>query len=372
MIPFTRPSIGNEELAAVETVLKSGWLTTGPRVSKLESELSAYIGNGVQVRLFNSGTSALEAALLANDIGPGDEVIVPAMSFVATANVVLRVGAKPVFVDVDLRSRNLDAERVAAALSSSTRAIIPVHFAGLAVDLDPLYELAKQYNLVVIEDAAQAIGSRYKNRMIGDSGNPVCFSFHPNKNMTTIEGGALASSDGELIRRIERIRFHGIERDDDGQFSVSEWGGKMNLPDVGAAIGLAQLAKLESFNQRRKELADQYLQKLPQHPAMVLPADGKGHSWHMFCISLDSSHFGMTRNQVVDFFKDRGVGLGIHYPAIHLFPLYRRFGYSKGDFPAAEQIGTQTLTLPLFPSMTDDELDQVCSVFEALFVTGNT
>jgi len=371
MIPFTRPSIGDEELLAVETVLKSGWLTTGPNASRLEAELAAYIGNGVQVRLFNSGTSALEAVLLASDIGPGDEVIVPAMSFVATANVVLRVGARPVFVDVDLRSRNLDAAKVAAALSPRTRAIMPVHFAGLAVDLDPVYDLAREHRLVVVEDAAQAIGSRYMKRMIGSSGNPVCFSFHPNKNMTTIEGGALASSDDRLIKRIERIRFHGIERDDEGLISIPEWGGKMNLPDVGAALGLSQLPKLEGFNRRRTELAEQYLQKLPLHPALVLPAAVEGHSWHMFCVCLDSSRFGMTRNQVMDFFRDRGVGLGIHYPAMHLFPLYRRFGYSSGDFPAAEQIGAQTLTLPLFPGMTDEELDLVCGVFEELFVREN-
>jgi dTDP-4-amino-4,6-dideoxygalactose transaminase len=367
MIPFTRPSIGAEELQAVEAVLKSGWLTTGPNASKLEAALSAYIGNGVQVRLFNSGTSALEAVLLANNIGPGDEVIVPAMSFVATANVVLRVGARPVFVDVDLRSRNLDAGKVATALSPRTRAIIPVHFAGLAVELDPLYDFAREHQLLVVEDAAQAIGSRYKNRLVGSAGNPVCFSFHPNKNMTTIEGGALASNDDKMIRRIERIRFHGIERDDDGLVSVPEWGGKMNLPDVGAALGLSQLPKLDGFNQRRTELANRYLQKLPQHPSMVLPAAGEGHSWHMFCICLDSSCLGMTRNQVIDYFKDHGVGLGMHYPAIHLFPLYRRYGYSRGDFPAAEQIGRQTLTLPLFPAMTDADVDLVCGVFEALF-----
>jgi len=367
MIPFTRPTMGDEELQAVADVLKSCWLATGPNASKLEAELETYIGGGVKVRLFNSATSALEAVLLAANIGPGDEVIVPAMSFVATANVVVRVGAQPVFVDVDLGSRNLDADKVAAAITPRTRGIIPVHFAGLAVDMDPLYRLAEQHNLLVLEDAAQAIGTRYKNRMIGSSGNPVVFSFHPNKNMTTIEGGALASTDDKLIRRIERIRFHGIERDDDGLISVPEWGGKMNLADVGAALGRAQLPKLEGFNQRRAVLAEQYFDKLPQHPAMLLPTGGDGHSWHMFCVCLDSAQLGMNRNQVIEFFKDRGVGLGIHYPAMHLFPLYRRFGNSKGDFPAAEQIGEQTLTLPLYPTMTDEDLDQVCRVFTELF-----
>jgi hypothetical protein len=371
MIPFTRPTIGDEELQAVAQVLKSGWLTTGPNAARLEVELARYIGGGVQVRVFNSGTSALEASLLASDIGPGDEVIVPAMSFVASANVVLRVGAIPVFVDVDLRSRNLVPELVTDALTPRTRALLPVHFAGMAAELEPLREIAASQNLIIVEDAAQAIGTRYKNEMVGNSGNPVCFSFHPNKNMTTIEGGALASTDDEFLKRIDRIRFHGIERDDDGMISVPEWGGKMNLPDVGAALGLAQLPKLDSFNQRRRELAKQYFDRLPRHPALVLPATDEGHSWHMFCVCLDSHQLGMSRLQVMDFFKQRGVVLGIHYPAIHLFPLYKRLGYAAGDFPVAEQIGEQTLTLPLFPTMKEEDLDLVCSLFGELFTGGS-
>jgi dTDP-4-amino-4,6-dideoxygalactose transaminase len=369
MIPFTRPTIAQEELQAVATVLKSGWLATGPNVTALEAELEAYIGGGVQVRLFNSATSGLEAALLAADIGPGDEVIVPAMSFVCTANVVLRVGAIPIFVDVDLHSRNLTADRVSAALSARSKAVMPVHLCGLAVDMDPILELAAKHGLLVLEDAAQAIGTRYKDRMIGSSGNPACFSFHPNKNMTTIEGGAVACSDAAMIKRMERIRFHGIERDDDGEITVSEWGGKMNLADVGAALGRAQLPKLEGFNRRRAELAQRYLERLPRHPALLLPATGAGHSWHMFCVCLDSAAFGMTRPQVIEFFRERGVGLGTHYPAIHLFPLYRRLGYQEGDLPNAERIGAETLTLPLFPGMSDEDLDQVCQVFAELLAS---
>jgi dTDP-4-amino-4,6-dideoxygalactose transaminase len=308
--------------------------------------------------------------LLAADIGPGDEVIVPAMSFVCTANVVLRVGATPVFVDVDLHNRNIDAERVSGALTARSKAVIPVHLNGLAVDMDPLHELAEKHALLLLEDAAQAIGTRYQDRMIGSSGNPVCFSFHPNKNMTTIEGGAVASSDAAMIKRLERIRFHGIERDADGEVTVCEWGGKMNLADVGAALGRAQLPKLEGFNRRRAELAQRYLQRLPPHPALLLPVDGAGHSWHMFCVCLDSAVFGMTRPQVIEFFQQRGVGLGTHYPAIHLFPLYRRLGYQPGDFPNAERIGAQTLTLPLFPGMSDADLEQVCQVFAELFALG--
>ncbi len=360
MLPFTRPSLGETEFDAVRKVLESGWITTGPNNLALEQALGGYIGGDILLRLLNSGTSALEAALLASDIGPGDEVIIPAMSFVATANVVLRVGARPVFVDVDLHSRNLDAEKVAAAISAKTRAIIPVHFAGLAVDIDPLYQLAQDNNLVLIEDAAQAIGTEYKDRKIGSSGNPVCFSFHPNKNMTTIEGGAIACQDEEFIKRIERIRFHGIDRADDGSISVTEWGGKMNLPDVSAALGLAQLSRLDGFNYKRRQLAERYFQHLHESEVLLLPADAPGHSWHMFCICIDHDRLETSRTEIRKRLQKQDIGTGVHYPAMHLFPLYQRYGYRPGDFPHAERIGEQTLTLPLFPAMEIDDVDRVC------------
>lgn len=367
MLPFTRPTIGEDEQAAVREVLASGWITTGPKAAAFEEALAGYLGGGVRVLVFNSGTSALEAALLAANVGPGDEVIVPAMSFVASANVVLRVGARPRFVDVDLLSRNLFAAALEAAINPSTRAIIPVHFAGRPVDLDPIYELAATRGIVVIEDGAQAIGTRYVDRPIGASGNPVCFSFHPNKNITTVEGGAVAVSNPRVAKRLERIRFHGIEKDADGNIEVPEWGGKMNLPDLGAALGLAQLPKLDGFNARRRELAIRYLERLPRHPLLLLlPEDVPGHSWHMFCVCIDYTALGTDRSAFVAALRERGIAAGIHYPAIHLFGLYRRFGYGPGDFPVAERIGEQTLTLPLFPGMDDADVDRVCGALEEL------
>lgn len=364
MLPFTRPTIGEEELQATRAVLESGWITSGPKALAFEKALQDYIGGGVLVRVFNSGTSALEAALLAYGIGPGDEVIVPAISFVATANVVVRCGATPVFVEVGLHTRNLDIDSVRKALSPRTRAIMPVHFSGLAVDLDPIYAFAAQHNLFVIEDAAHAIGTRYHDRQIGAAGNPVCFSFHPNKNMTTIEGGALACSDAQYIKRIERIRFHGIERDANGIMDVPEWGGKMNLPDVNAAVGLAQLPKLDGFNRRRVELAQRYFARLPRDPKLLLPADGEGHSWHMFCVCIDHAALRTSRAVIQTLFQKHGVNLGLHYPAMHLFSLYRSHGYGPGDFPNAERIGDQTLTLPLFPTMLDADVDRVCDLLQ--------
>ena len=366
MLPFTRPTIDQEELDAVQEVLKSGWITTGPKVAAFEQALAEYVGGGVQVRAFNSGTSALEAVLLASGIGPGDEVIVPAMSFVATANVVVRCGAHPVFVDVDLVSRNISSDSVAKAITTETRAIIPVHFAGRAVDMNAVYSLADKHDLLVLEDAAQAIGTQYSDRYIGSSGNPVCFSFHPNKNITTIEGGAVASNDRELIKRLENIRFHGIEKDALGGMDVTGWGGKMNMPDVGAAIGLAQLPKLNGFNQKRKVLAGRYLQQFPEHDALVIPQDVEGHSWHMFCILLDWDKLGFDRNHCLDILKKHDINAGMHYPAMHLFSLYRKYGYLPGDFPNAERIGRETLTLPLFPAMELQNVDHVCSVISAI------
>ncbi|MGA9574776.1 MAG: DegT/DnrJ/EryC1/StrS aminotransferase family protein [Lysobacterales bacterium] len=366
MLPFTRPTLGEEEFSAVREVLQSGWITSGPRVAELEHNLATYIGGDIDVRLFSSATAALEAVLIARGIGPGDEVIIPAMSFVASANVVVRTGATPVFVDVGLESRNLDAETVSPAITEKTRAVMPVHFAGMPVDLAPVYDLAEHENLVVLEDAAQAIGTCYQGRQVGSFGNPVSFSFHPNKNMTTIEGGAIASADKQLTRQLESIRFHGISRDDNGEMQVEAWGGKMNLPDVNAAIGLAQLKKLDGFNAKRRLLAEHYFRQMPRHPALVLPADAPGHSWHMFCVCLDFESLGLGRREVLEVFKKQNILLGMHYPAMHLFGLYRQYGYGRGDFPVAERIGHQTFTLPLFPAMSLDDVDRVASVFHNL------
>ena len=366
MLPFTRPTLDSEELEAIKEVLESGWLATGPKVAAFEAALANYVGSGVQLRAFNSATSALEAVLLACKIGTGDEVIVPAMSFVASANVIVRCGATPKFIDVELISRNITAAAVAAAITPKTKAIIPVHFAGRAVDMEAIYELAAQQNLLVLEDAAQAIGTQYQGRQIGSSGNPVCFSFHPNKNITTIEGGAVAVNDPVLLKRIESIRFHGIDKNAQGEMDVSAWGGKMNMPDVGAALGLVQLKKLDAFNRKRRALAQRYLQNLPTHDALVLPADVEGHSWHMFCVLLDWAKIGLSRNQALETLKQQGITAGIHYPAIHLFSFYRQYGYKLGDFPNAERIGNQTLTLPLFPGMEEKDVDRVCSAVLSL------
>lgn len=359
-LPFARPSIDEETIAEVGEVLRSGWISTGPHVGKFEAALSAYLG-GRPVRALTSGTAALQLALSAAGIGAGDEVIVPAMSFAASANVVLRVGARPVFVDVEVASRNLDLNRIEEAITPRTRAIMPVHFAGLPVDMDRLQQIARSHTLRIIEDAAHAIGALWRGRRIGSFGDIACFSFHPNKNMTTIEGGAVLLDDADEIRCIERERFHGIERDADGNVDVWQAGGKYNLSDVSARIGVAQLARLDAFNRRRRELALLYFEELGRDFPGVLPERGdEGHCWNMFTVLLPFERLGLTRPQFQQAMAKRSIGVGVHYPCIPGLTAYRHLNYSEQSFPNAMRVGRETVTLPLFPAMTDGDVRRVC------------
>lgn len=365
-LPFARPDIDEETIAAVAGVLRSGWITSGPQVERFESELSAYFG-GRPVRAFAHATAALEAAVRLAGVGAGDEVIVPAMTFVASANVVLLAGGRPVLVDVDPDTRNIDAARIEAAITPRTRAIMPVHFAGLPVDLEPVYELARRRGLRVIEDAAHAMGAAYRGRRIGAQGDLVAFSFHPNKNITTIEGGALSFPDSREVERAERLRFHGIRRLAGGGMEVAEPSGKSNLADVSAAIGLEQLRRLEQFNARRSALARRYFERLEGNGKLRLPAPHRpGHAWHLFAPLVDFNALGTTRAALIEALRVRGIGAGVHYPAVHLFEAYRRLGYRAGAFPNAETIGERTVTLPLFTRMEDADVDRVCAALRDL------
>jgi hypothetical protein len=360
-LPFTRPCIDADSIAAVGDVFRSGQLASGPKVQTFERDLAAYLGGGRLVRVMTSATAGLEMALEVAGIGPGDEVIVPAMSFAASANVVARLGARPVFADIDLYTRNLDLEFAAAAVTARTRAIMPVHFAGLAVDMDALYALAAKHGLRVIEDAAHAIGTRYRGELIGSRGDLVVFSFHPNKNMTCIEGGAIATVDAAAARSFEQYRFHGIRRNAAGEIDVVFPGAKSNLSDVAAQIGIDQLRRLEAFNARRRELAARYFNLLGAFGAVVLPARGDaGHSWHMFQVLIDFRARGMTRPGFQGLMAERGIGIGVHYPSIPSLSYYREQGYRDEDTPVAARVGRETVTLPLFPAMQDDDVARVC------------
>jgi dTDP-4-amino-4,6-dideoxygalactose transaminase len=371
-LPFTRPSIDEHTIAAVAAVLRSGWLASGPKVAQLEAELSAYLG-GRAVRTQTSATAGLEMALLAARVGRGDEVITPAMSFVATANVIVRVGARPVFVDVGLDSRNIDLDQMEAAITPRTRAILPVHFAGLPLDMERLYAIAARHRLRVIEDAAHAIGSAWRGRRIGSFGDLVCFSFHPNKNMTTIEGGAISGGSPEELKAIELHRWHGQVKSGPDAFDTLLAGGKYNLSDVAAAVGLGQLRRLEEFNARRRSLVARYYELWGADPPLRLPERGDaGHSWHVFTPLLPLAQLSISRREFMEAMKARGIGVGVHYPAIHLFSAYRALGYREGQFPNAERIGRETVTLPLFPAMVPQDVERVVGAVDAIIAGART
>ena len=359
-LPFTRPSIDEATIAAVGEVLRSGWITSGPKVREFEAQLSLLCG-GRPVRAMSSATGAMEIALSLAGVQPGDEVITTPLSWVATANVVLRAGARPVFVDCDPRTRNIDLERIAAAVTPRTRALLPVDLAGLPVDRDRLYELASSHRLRVIEDAAQSMGAHWRGRMIGSFGDLVSISFHANKNITSSEGGCLVLNDADEARRCELWRLQGVERRGDSWegMDVTLAGGKHNLTDVAACIGLGQLPLLQSFNARRLALARRYFELIDRTLGLDLPpADFDNSNWHMFQILLPE---WAEREVFIKHMRAAGIGVGVHYPAIHLFTLFRQLGYRPGDFPHAERIGRGTVSLPLFPAMQDSDVDRVCA-----------
>ena len=356
-LPFTRPSIDEETIAGVAEVLRSGWITSGPKVAEFEERLSEYC-QGRPVRVLSSATGAMEIALALADVGTGDEVITTPLSWVSTANVIVRAGARPVFVDVDARTRNIDLARIEAAVTPVTRALLPVDLAGLPVDRDRLYELANRHGLRVIEDAAQSMGARWGGKPIGAQGDLVSISFHANKNVTTAEGGCLVLNDEEEARRCVLWRLQGVERFADGDLDVTLPGGKHNLTDIAARIGIGQLARLEEFNERRGTLARRYFQLFDRSLGCELPLEDFEHSnWHMFQIVLPAT---VLRSRFIRSMHELGIGIGVHYPAIHLLSLYRDMGFKPGDFPNAERIGAGIATLPLFPAMRDTDVERVC------------
>src|SRR5580692_1935552 len=359
-LPFTRPSIDEQSSAAVADVFRSGQLASGPKVQAFEGALAAYLGGQRQVRVMTSATAGLEMALEVAGVGPGDEVIVPAMSFAASANVVARLRAKPVFVDIELTTRNIDLDKVPAAITARTRAIMPVHFAGLPVEMEKLYALAAEHGLRVVEDAAHAIGSRYAGKLIGSFGDLVVFSFHPNKNMTTIEGGAVTTGDTQAAELLEQYRFHGIKKNAEGEVDVMFPGAKSNLTDIAAQVGIDQLRRLDGFNARRRALAARYFEEFDGYSGVSLPARGdSGHSWHMFQVLIDFWARGMSRPGFQKAMADRGIGIGVHYPSIPSLKFYREAGYRDEDTPVAARVGRETVTLPLFPAMSDEDVDRV-------------
>ncbi len=377
-LPFSKPSISRAAIDEVVACLESGWITTGPRVAQFTEDLQAYL-SAPHILPLASATAGLHLALLALDLQPGDEVITTPLTFAATLNTIVLAGGKPVLVDIDPHTLNLDLNQVADAVTEKTRVIVPVHFAGLPVDMDMLYQIAKKHELRVIEDAAHAIGTVYKDKRIGSFGDTQVFSFHPNKNMTTGEGGCVATTDPELAKKIALLRFHGIDRDSWNRYGKSGKqdyeivlpGFKYNMMDLQAALGVHQLKELDSFIARRTELAERYQEALADWPQLELPgapAFLHSHAWHLYTPRINEAAAHMNRDEFIQKMKEKNIGTGLHYRAAHLYPYYReQFGYNPGDFPFAESAGERIVSLPLFPSMTDAEHDRVLDVMYSIF-----
>ena len=377
-LPLSRPTIGEEEIQEVVDTLRSGWITTGPKVELFEKRFKDYLGMPEAVAV-SSGTAGLHLALLAAGIGPGDEVITSSMTFAATANAIVLCGARPVLVDCDPDTLNIDLGRIEARINSKTKAIMPVHFAGQPCAMDELLEMARRHGACIIEDAAHALGTEYKGRRVGAIGDMTVFSFHPIKAITTGEGGMVVTRNKEWGERIRLLRFHGIttdawQRQGGGrspQYSIHELGFKYTMMDLQAAIGIHQMDKLDWFIERRRNLAHLYtlafkgLEGLKPLHSVPYP---QRHAWHLFVVQLELEKLTIDRDRFLDLLKERNIGAGIHFPALHLQPYYQeKWGYRRGDCPNAERASERILSLPLFPDMSEyDVKDVVEAVGELL------
>lgn len=375
-IPFALPDIGEEEIAEVVDSLRSGWLTTGPKTKQFEKNFEEFIGGGVLSVAVSSATAGLHLALEAVGIGPGDEVITTTHTFTATAEVVRYLGADVRLVDVDPVTLNLDTRAVREAITPKTKAIIPVHFAGLSCNMNAIFHLAHEFNLRVIEDAAHALPATYGGQRIGSLMSDVTvFSFYANKSMTTAEGGMAVTRHPDLAQRMKVMRLHGIDRDAFERFNSKkpEWyyevvapGYKYNLTDIASAIGIHQLAKLPSFLERRKYLAKRYLDQLANLP-IVLPASppkGDDHSWHLFVIRL-KSNAPVSRDEVIEVLAANRIGSSVHYVPLHRHPYWKKeYGLKNTDFSVSDDAYMTMVSVPLYTSMSDEQQDRIISVLK--------
>ncbi|TWG94769.1 dTDP-4-amino-4,6-dideoxygalactose transaminase [Mesorhizobium sp. J18] len=370
-VSFFRPQIGEEEIAEVVDSLRNGWLTTGAKTKRFEQDFAAYLGGGVEAIAVNSATSGLHLALEAAGIGPGDEVIVPSYTFTATAEVVRYLGADPVFVDCDYDTLCVTAYHVAPALTERTRAIMPVHFGGMACDMQPLIDLAAENGLMIIEDAAHSLPATSGGVLVGKQPTTATiFSFYANKTITTGEGGMLVTADPEIAARAKIMRQHGIDRDAFDRFATGRWvydvvapGYKYNLTDIASAIGIHQLRKVGEFHSGRMRVAARYREQLDGLP-IDLPAeapDGETHSWHLFIVKV-RPEAPLDRDAVFAELGRRGIVCSVHYRPLHRMTYWReRYNLHAQHFPNAERVFARAISLPIHAGMTDGEIDFVCS-----------
>jgi dTDP-4-amino-4,6-dideoxygalactose transaminase len=377
-IPFARPDIGEAEIEAVASAMRSGWVTTGPQTRAFEQELAAYLGGGVQAVAVNSATAGLHLALEAIGVGHGDELIAPTLTFTATVEVARYLGADAVLADVDPVTLNIDPARIEAAITPRTKAILPVHYGGLAGDMTAVFDSARRHGVQVVEDAAHALPSTHSGALVGQLPSAAAvFSFYANKTMTTGEGGMVVTRDEQLAARMRVMRLHGISRDafDRFQSRTPAWyyeivapGFKYNMTDVAGALGRVQLTRLPAFLARRQQLAARYLAELQDLP-LVLPADapaGDTHAWHLFVLRL-SDEATVTRDEVIEHLSQAGIGTSVHYVPLHRQPYWRdRYGLKPEQFPVADKAYQRMLSIPLFTAMSDDEQGRVIGALRAV------
>lgn len=379
-LPFALPFVDEQEEQAVVEVLRSGWLTTGPKVRQFEQAFCDYTGAQHAVAV-NSCTAALHLVLEAWDIREGDEVITTPLTFCATIEAIEYVRAMPVLADIDPNTGNIDPNQVERALTPRTRAVIPVHYGGLPCDMQELLTLAKGHAIKILEDSAHAIGAEYRGRKIGTIGDATAFSFYANKNLTTGEGGMITTNDADLVDRCRVLSLHGISRDawkrytatGSWYYEVEMLGFKYNLTDLQAAIGIVQLSKLDAMNQRRQQIASVYRQAFSEmdfvQPFPLILPDDRTHVWHLFTILLNLERLTIDRARFIEELRERQIGISVHYIPIHFHPHYRRYGWQGGQFPHAESYYERTISLPIYPAMSDAD---VARVIEAVYDVGRT
>ncbi|MFA5147255.1 MAG: DegT/DnrJ/EryC1/StrS family aminotransferase [Candidatus Omnitrophota bacterium] len=359
-LPLSKPLITSAEIDAVSSVLRSGYLTTGPKVEEFEKGVEKYLGGSVHAVALNSCTGGLFLALNACGIGPGDEVIVPTWTFAASAHVVIWTGAKPVLCDVDEGSLNIDVRRMKELISARTKAIMPVHFAGYPCEMDEITAVARRRGMVVIEDAAHAIGSVYNGRKIGTIGDATVFSFYATKNLACGEGGMVVSEDEKMIERIRKASYFGIDKEAFSRYrkagrwyyEIEELGYKYNMDSIHAAIGIVQLKKLNAMSGRRRRIARLYRAHLDDRIRFMTDGDGHYHTYHLFPIRIDRRIIG--RNDLIEKLKERNIGAGVHFIPLHRHPYYRSF-VRPGEFPVADKAYEEIISIPMFAGMSDGD-----------------
>ncbi len=367
-LPYGRQSVDEADIQAVVEVLRSDWLTTGPKVGEFEEAFASRVG-AVHAVSFSSGTAALHAAAFAAGLKSGDEAITTPLTFAATANCVLYQGATPVFADVRGDTLNLDPQQVEKKISARTRAILPVDYAGHPAELTPILEIARRHNLIVIEDACHALGAEYGGRRVGSIADMTVFSFHPVKHITTGEGGMVATNDAKFAETLRRFRNHGISSDARQRQSAGQWhyemvllGFNYRLPDIVCALGIQQLKKLDANLARRREIAARYTAAFREIPGVIPPAvrPEANPAWHLYPIRLDLKKLTVDRAEVFRALRAENIGVNVHYIPVHLHPYYReRFGYKGGEFPIAEDAYERLISLPMFHGMSDGDAEDV-------------